>query len=300
VTVASGVPRVFDRRRVRRRRDRSAQLNDPVSFLHEEVAARVAERVLEVRRRYDRLLDLGAREGALGRSLPPGRIGTLVACDLSSEWLARSGGTPRVVADEELLPFAPHSFDAVIARMCLHWVNDLPGALAQLAGLLRPDGLLLAAFPGGETLHELRGVLLRAELEIRGGGSPRVSPVVELRDAAGLLQRVGLALPVADVDRITVTYSDPLRLLSDLRAMGESGGLVAHGGPLRRDVLARALELYRLEHGDTHGRVPATFEIIFAAGWRPDASQPRPRQRGSARIGLGEALGRPATDRSDQ
>ncbi len=289
------VPRIFDRRRVRQRRDRSAALAEPANFLHQEVAARVAERLLEVRRRHERVLDLGARECALRAVLPAESADMVVACDLSHAWLARSGGTARVVADEELLPFAPASFDAVVARMSLHWVNDLPGALAQLVGLLRPDGLLLAAFPGGETLHELRAALLQAELDIRGGGSPRISPVVDLRDAAALLQRVGLALPVADLDRITVSYADPLRLLSDLQGMGESGGLVAHGGPLRRDVLARALELYRRDHSDTDGRVRATFDIIFATGWRPHESQPRPRPRGSAQVGLGEALGRPPT-----
>lgn len=295
-----GVPCIFDRRRVRQRRDRAAALAEPVSFLHEEVAARVAERLLEIRRRHERLLDLGAREGALSRVLPPGAAGTVVACDLSHGWLARSGSAMPVVADEELLPFAPASFDAVVARMSLHWVNDLPGALAQLVGLLRPDGLLLAAFPGGETLHELRGALLRAELEIRGGGSPRVSPVVDLRDAAALLQRVGLALPVADLDRITVTYTDPLRLLGELRAMGESASLVAHGGSLRRDVLARALDLYRREYGDGDGRVPATFDILFATGWRPHPSQPTARPRGSAQIGLAEALGKPERGSSGQ
>ena len=275
---------------MRQHRDRSAALVEPVSFLHEEVARRVAERLLELRRPYARILDVGAREGALAHALPADRVGTLVGCDLSHGWLARAGRGARVVADEEWLPFAPDSFDAVVARMSLHWVNDLPGALAQLVQLLRPDGLFVAAFPGGETLCELRTALLEAELEVRGGSSPRVSPVVDLRDAAALLLRVGLALPVADLDRITVRYQDPWRLVSDLRAMGDSAALVAHGGPLRRDVLARALDLYRSQHADRDGRVPATFDIIFATGFRPHASQPAPRPRGSAQAGLATLL----------
>lgn len=280
------VPTVFDRRRLRQRRSRAACATSPLGFLHEEVAERLVERLTEMRRRFDCVLEIGAREGALAERVPPETVGQLVACDLSEDWLARAGNRPAVVADEELLPFAPESFDAVISRMSLHWVNDLPGALAQIVASLRPDGLFLAAFPGGETLRELRHALLEAELELRGGISPRLSPLVDLRDAAALLQRAGLALPVADVDRITVSYADPLRLLAELRAMGESSALVQHGGVLRRDVLVRAMDVYRQHFGDAAGRVPASFDILYLTGWKPHSSQPKARARGSAQSSL--------------
>jgi NADH dehydrogenase [ubiquinone] 1 alpha subcomplex assembly factor 5 len=288
------IPTVFDRRRLRQRRDRAACLESPLSFLHDEVADRLAERMADMRRRFGRVLEIGAREGAFAARLPPDAASELIACDLSERWLARTQAGLAIVADEELLPFAAGAFDAVISRMSLHWVNDLPGALAQIVSALKPDGLFLAAFPGGETLRELRHALLEAELELRGGVSPRLSPVVDLRDAAALLQRAGLALPVADVDRITVNYADPWRLVMELRAMGEAAALVRHGGPLRRDVLARALEIYRREFGDAAGRVPATFDIVFMTGWRPDDSQPKPRPHGSASTRLAEILRPPS------
>ena len=164
------------------------------------------------------------------------------------------------------------------------------GAMAQIVTALKPDGLFLAAFPGSETLRELRHALLEAELELRGGMSPRLSPVVDLRAAAALMQRAGLALPVADLDRITVSYADPWRLVMELRAMGEAAALVRHGGTLRRDVLARALDIYRREFSEPSGRVTATFDIIFLTGWKPHASQPKALSRGSASSSLAEIL----------
>lgn len=281
----SGPPRIFDRRLLRLRR--LAGRGTGERFLHGEVAARLVERLEDLRRELPAVLLLGdatplaALAGRFG-------IGTLLHGGLTADAPAPDAAT--VVADEELLPFAAERFDAVLSAMALHWVNDLPGALAQIARCLKPDGLFLAAFPGGATLGELRHALTLAELEVTGGAGARVSPFVELADAAALLQRAGLALPVADADRITVLYRDPLRLLRDLRHMGESAALVDRPGPLRRAVLARALEIYRDELGDREGRVPATFEILFLTGWKPHTSQPRPLPRGSARASLAEAL----------
>jgi SAM-dependent methyltransferase len=196
-----------------------------------------------------------------------------------------------VVADEEFLPFAEGTFDLVLSLLSLHWVNDLPGALLQAHRALKPDGLFLAAMLGGETLYELRACLLQAEGDIAGGVSPRVSPVAELRDVAGLMQRAGFALPVADADTVTVNYKNPLRLLTDLRAMGESNALIERSrAPLRRDVLMRALELYSDRFGYADGRVPATFQVIYLTGWRPHGSQPQPLRPGSAAARLAEAL----------
>ena len=183
--------RVFDRGLLRLRRARAAARGDRVTFLCDEVAQRLAERLGDFRRTFPVVLDLGCGNGALGRLLPR-HLGVerLLSADLGTIPHAAPPGLS-LVADEEMLPFAAESLDAVVSVMALHWVNDLPGTLAQIRWSLKPDGLFLAAFPGGDTLHELRGALLRAELEVTGGASPRVSPFVDLRDAAALLQRAG-------------------------------------------------------------------------------------------------------------
>jgi NADH dehydrogenase [ubiquinone] 1 alpha subcomplex assembly factor 5 len=174
----------------------------------------------------------------------------------------------------------------------LHWVADLPGALIQLRRALKPDGLLLAAMLGGGTLAELRTVLIEAELAEEGGASPRVSPTAELSDAAALLQRAGFAMPVADVDTVTVTFPDMMALMRDLRGMGETNALAARRRTfLRRSTLARAAALYVERFGSSGGRIPATFEILYLSGWAPDASQPKPRKPGSAARRLADALG---------
>lgn len=290
---AEATLQVFDRGLLRLRRARAAGRADGVTFLRDEVADRLAERLDDVRRTFPVVLDLGCGDGALGRRLPRHLgVETLISADLGSLPAAMPAGLC-LVADEEMLPFAAECLDAVVSAMALHWVNDLPGTLAQIRWSLKPDGLFLAAFPGGDTLHELRDALLRAELEVTGGASPRVSPFVDLRDAAALLQRAGLALPVADVDRLTVTYREPLQLLAELHAMGESSALLARGRPLRRAVLGRAMEIYRTDHGDAQGRVPATFDILFLAGWKPHGSQQAPSPRGSGQVSLASVLGPP-------
>jgi NADH dehydrogenase [ubiquinone] 1 alpha subcomplex assembly factor 5 len=285
---------IFDRRMLRRRRERAAPGFDAVDFLVREVALRLAERLNDVRRRFPLALELGCHTGqlaaALGVAAPVER---LVQADLASAMVRRASGT-RVVADEELLPFGAGRFDLVLSCFSLHWVNDLPGALAQIAHALKPDGLFLAALAGGTTLVELREALLRAELELEGGGALRVSPFVEVRDAGGLLQRAGLALPIADVETIRVTYDDPLKLISEVRRMGEANALVGeHRRPLRRGTLLRACEIYRELFGDAAGRVPATFQILMLSGWKPAPDQPQPLRRGSGQVNLARALGVP-------
>jgi SAM-dependent methyltransferase len=179
-----------------------------------------------------------------------------------------------------------------MSALSLHWVNDLPGALLQIRQALRPDGLFLAAMFGGETLHELRHALLDAELAVTGGVSPRVSPMADLRDGAGLLQRAGFALPVADRDLITVAYADPFALLRDLRAMGETNAArLRSRAPLRRAVLAEAARLYGERHRHPDGRVRASFEILYLSGWAPAATQQRPLRPGQATTRLADALG---------
>jgi SAM-dependent methyltransferase len=210
--------------------------------------------------------------------------------EASARLLAQCEG-PRIQADEEALPFAEAALDLVVSGLSLHLVNDLPGTLVQIRRALKPDGLLLAALLGGATLTELRTAFLIAEEELEGGASPHVAPFADVRDLGGLLQRAQFALPVVDSDTVTVTYSDPLALMLELRAMGASNALVERRRrPLRRATLARALEVYRDRFGLPGGRVPATFEIITLTAWAPHPSQPKPLRPGSATTSLADVL----------
>ncbi len=278
----------FDRRLLRRRRERHAAGLEAYDFLFVEVAARLADRLCDVNRRFALGADLGCHRGELARVLSPlGRVDRLVSADLALA-MARRAPAPRLVMDEEAIPFAEASLDLVVSNFSLHWVNDLPGTLLQIRRALKPDGLFLAALPGAETLGPLRRALLLAESEIRGGAAPRVSPFVELRDAGALLQRAGFALPVVDRDRIAVTYREPLTLFHDLRGMGESSALVeGPRGLASRRVIARAAEILAAEGGGAE----VEFEVLYLAAWAPAESQPRPRPPGSATTRLADALG---------
>jgi len=297
----AGAIKVFDRGAVRRHRERASSHFAEHRFLVAEVAERLADRLSDVTRRFPQALDLGCHSGELAATLKGrGGIGRLVQADLAEAMVRRAAG-PRLVCDEELLPFAPASFDLILSALSLHWVNDLPGALAQIARCLRPDGLFLGAMLGGETLTELRQALLAAELEEEGGASPRVSPFVELRDAGQLLQRAGLALPVVDSDTITVTYGDALELMGELRGMGESNAAVdRRHTATRRATLLRAAELYRERFALGDGRLPATFQVLTLTAWAPHESQPRPLARGSAQASLAKALGADQDERGSK
>ena len=286
----SDAMRIFDRRLVRLRRDRLAAGFEESGFLVREVIERLLERLVDIRRVFRRVLLLGAPAGLVEAALR-GRPGLelVVAADETAAILGPDG--LRVVVDSEALPFADGMFDLVLSPMLLHWVNDLPGTLVQLHRCLAPDGLVMLALPGGETLVELRQVLTEAELACEGGAGLRVSPFADVRDAGSLLQRAGFALPVVDVDRITVSYGDPLRLLRELGRMGEGNALrQRRRGPLRRETLVRACQLYGELFADPAGRIPATFDILFMSGWKPHASQQQPARRGSASVRLADAL----------
>ena len=282
--------RIFDRPLVRRRRDRLAADFASGGFLVREVIERLLERLVDIRRVFRRVLLLGAPAGLVEAALR-GRPGLelVVAADETAAILGPDG--LRVVVDSEALPFADGMFDLVLSPMLLHWVNDLPGTLVQLHRCLAPDGLVMLALPGGETLVELRQVLTEAELACEGGAGLRVSPFADVRDAGSLLQRAGFALPVVDVDRITVSYGDALRLMRELGRMGEGNALhQRRPGPMRRDTLVQACQLYAERFGDHAGRVPATFDILFMSGWKPHPSQQQPAPRGSASVRLADAL----------
>jgi NADH dehydrogenase [ubiquinone] 1 alpha subcomplex assembly factor 5 len=283
---------VFDRAVLRQRRERAARRWDDHAFLKREIATRLVERLDDVRRNFGMALDLGCHGDEIATALGErAAVQTLVRADLGFGF-ARVADGPTIVADEEALPFAPSSFELVLSAMDLHWVNDLPGTLIQIARILKPDGLFLAAMLGGGTLWQLRQALAAAESEVESGLSPRVSPFADLRDAAGLLQRAGFALPVADSETIDVEYESALALMRDLGAMGESN-LVAERrrGFSRRGTLLRAVEIYGERFALPSGRVGASFEVLFLHGWAPHASQPKPLKPGSAARRLAEALG---------
>lgn len=298
-------PLLFDRALHRARLDRAAPDYAAADFLKERAAGDVVMRLETILRRFPVAVDLGARNGhffkALSASDARANIDTLIEADLSGRML-RGRNTLRVVADEERLPFGDGTLDLIVSTLSLHWTNDLVGALIQIRRALRPDGLFVGAIFGGATLTELRQCLLAAESELTDGASMRVSPFADAIDAAGLLQRAGFALPVADVDRVKVRYSHPIKLLRDLRAMGETSVLLDRSRkPLSRKVLFRAMELYVERFAEPDGKVPATFEIVSVTGWAPHESQQKPLRPGSAKMRLADALGvkeQPAGDKA--
>lgn len=272
----------FEPRLVRQRKRRARASFRDASFLHERVAADLADRLEAIPRPFPCVLALGGgglfSEEVRARPELSARIGSILETDLD-------------FVDPEHLPFAPGSFELIVSPLALHWINDLPGALIQLRFALKPDGLLLASLFGGETLSELRLSLIEAESELTGGAGPRISPFADLQDIAGLLQRAGYALPAADRDVVTVRYGEPMRLLADLRAMGETSALRERNPrALSRRILARAFDIYRERYADEDNRVRATFEILTATGWSLHESQQKPLKPGSAKTRLADAL----------
>jgi NADH dehydrogenase [ubiquinone] 1 alpha subcomplex assembly factor 5 len=254
---------VFDRDAVRHHRDRAARTVHRVADVLRDAAERLLDRLEDTNRQFFDALDVGGR-GVVAPMLRQRGL-SVISCDLSAA-MAALNGAACVVADEEFLPFAPSSFDLIVASLSLHWVNDLPGALLQLRQALRPEGLLLASLPALGTLAELRESLTQTEAEISGGASPRVSPFAELRDCAHLLQRAGFTLPVADMEEIRVLYADPLALLADLRAAGETNALRQR----TRTIPARELFPTALTRLPIEGeRVAVSLRMAMMTGWAP-------------------------------
>jgi SAM-dependent methyltransferase len=287
-------PHVFDRERVRQRRDRAAPGFQDYSFLKARVSRDLVERLEDTSRTFQSGLELGAHDGGVSALLEgSSKIAKMRVTDPSEGMVAaaRARGLSAEVADEENLPYPPESFDLVLSALSLHWVNDLPGALVQVRKVLKPDGLFLGALLGAGTLHELRTSLVEAEAEIMGGIAPRLSPLPALADTAALMQRAGFALPVVDRETVTVRYGHVLGLLADLKGMGERAAFAdGRGQPLPRRVLARMVEIYDEQFRDPDGRVRASFEVVYLSGWAPAPHQPKPLKPGSARVSLADAV----------
>ncbi len=282
--------RLFDRRLLVLRQSRARRLG-PETFLIDRVALELGERLAAVLRHFEIAVDLGSPGHSVRHALAQsGRVGRIIA-------VSRLGGD--VVADEEMLPFADGTLDLVASALSFQFVNDLPGVLVQIRRALKPDGLMLAALAGGNSLAELRECFVQAESEIEGGLSPHVAPFADVRSLGGLMQRAGFALPVVDSDRLTVRYPTVFELMHDLRRMGATNVLRERSRrPLRRATLMRMAEIYAQRFADADGRIRATFDILWLSGWAPHASQQRPLKPGSAARRLSDVLGR--ASRRDQ
>ena len=288
---------LFDRARWIRNRDRASSNFDQYAFLKVRESTQLLDRLRDSQREFDHALDLFSHTGQAIQTLKEsGSVRKISALEPSlamSALISDTGIDLPVMADEKL-PFEPHTFDLVVSVLALHWANDLSGLLSQVRTVLKPDGLFLASLFGGGTLSELRSALIEAESEITGGVSPRLSPLPSLQDMAGLLQRAGFALPVADVERVTVRYDHPMKLLQDLKGMGEQAAFAPREGqerrPLSRRILARMSEIYFERFRDEDGKVRASFEIIWLSGWAPAANQPKPLKPGSGKFSLADAV----------
>lgn len=272
----NAAPILFDRALLRARQARALK-QGAETFLLDRVAGEMDERLQAVLRQFTDGVDVATPGAGLGHAVAA-RVGALTHVDMPD-------------AESEGLSLAPESLDLVISALGLHFVNDLPGVMAQIRRALKPDGLLLAAMLGGDTLTELRQSFAAAEAELEGGISPRVAPSADLRDVGALLQRAGFALPVTDVDRVVVRYDSAFALMQDLRRMGATNVLVERRrAPLRRATLLRMAQIYSERFADPDGRIRATFEIIWLSGWAPHESQQKPLKPGSAKASLAEAV----------
>lgn len=265
---------IFDRKVVRQR---AGARDSDADYLFVEGALSLAERLNDINREFKDVLCFGpGLDAGFFKTKPK----NLVIADLEG-------------IDEELLGFPEHSFDLVVSNLTLHWVNDLPGTLLQLRRVLKPDGLFLGVMFGGETLGELRHSLLQAETEVKGGASPRVSPFVEIKDGGHLLQRAGFAMPVSDLEKLTVTYDHPFQLMSELKAMGENNALLERQKTFTgKAVLNRAAEIYQQRFSDEEDRIIASFHFLHLSGWAPGPDQPKPLKPGSAKVDLRDVLGK--------
>jgi SAM-dependent methyltransferase len=269
-------PLLFDRALLRARQSRASRL-EPATFLLDRVAGDMAERLQAVVRKFDHGADIGT-VGEAVRNVLSGGVGVLTHVDLPN-------------SESDGLALAPESLDLAVSALALQFVNDLPGVLTQIRRALQPDGLLLAAMIGGDTLTELRQSFAAAEAELESGVSPRVAPFADLRDIGALLQRAGFALPVTDVDRIVVRYGNAFALMQDLRRMGATNILVERRRtPTRRATLLRMAQIYGERFADSDGRIRATFDVIWLSGWAPHESQPKPLKPGSATASLADAV----------
>jgi hypothetical protein len=273
------------------RKRRALRAPDPAAwFLMRRAADDLGERLAAVGRRFPRAAVFYSQTSAAAEALiAGGKVDEVLRVENDSALL---GGDAGIVGEAERLPDLGAPLDLAVSLYALQDFNDIPGMLIQIRAALKPDGLFLGCLAGGATLTELRESLLAAETEVLGGASPRVTPFADVRDAGGLLQRAGFALPVADLETVVVRYDSMFALMRDLRAMGATSALHARSRrPATRALFFRAAEIYASRFADADGRVRATFQTIWLSGWAPHASQPKPLRPGSAKVSLARVLG---------
>ncbi|WP_367717799.1 methyltransferase domain-containing protein [Nitratireductor sp. GISD-1A_MAKvit] len=269
---------------------RALKQGDPgARFLMERAAADLQERLATVERQFEKAAALFCLTSDAAEAIrASGKARQILRIENDQALL---NGDEGLVADGEIIPVEPGSLDLAVSLLRLHEVNDVPGMLVQINRSLKPDGLFLGAMAGAGTLQELRAALLAAETELSQGAAPRVSPFADVRDVGGLLQRAGFALPVADLEPVTVRYANMFDLMRDLRSMGATSKLLARSRkPATRALFIRAAEIYAERFSDPDGRIRATFNIVWMSGWKPHASQQKPLAPGSARMSLKDAL----------
>lgn len=274
------------------------------------------ERLAFISREFPEVLDLGSGPGLLEQTLLKGeteddrlvksRMGHITMLDSSRGMLERDLGVfdsldaqkkfvSQVVGDEEDISIGgalclDNSYDAIVSTMSMHWINDLPGLLGRIHNVLKPDGMFMGAMLGGDTLFELRTSLQLAEMERRGGVSPRVSPLADVKDMGGLMQKAKFNLLTVDVDDVIVSYPDIWALMEDIKGMGEGNSVITRPSTIPRDVLIAADAIYKSLHGEEDGSIPATFRFIYMIGWKPSPDQAKPKERGSATVSLKDVL----------
>lgn len=279
---------VFNRSAIRRHRDRAAANFSNHDFMVREITERLIDNLKDIRKDFQNIVSLQADMSIVNQHFENVPI---IHQDFSFDMLQSQHGL-LIQGDEEFFPYKNQSLDLILSCLSLHWVNDLPGSLTQFLQSLTPDGLFMGVLFGGDTLKELRDVMMSAEMELRGGISPHISPFLDVKDAGALLQRAGFALPVVSAETITVKYDNAFSLMNELKAMGEQNGLVKRfKGLTRPELLTRAAHIYQNEYADSADRIPATFEILYLQGWAPHESQQKPLKPGSAKMSLKDVLG---------
>ena len=281
---------LFDTAQLKRQLQRAQPQWTSADFLYQHMAKALQDRLMDIKRSLPVVLEISPVQAVITSALQDAK--QIIHHDHMALW--HGWGALTHILDPDLpLPFTTQQYDAIIILGNAHWIQDLPGFLIQVKQALKPDGVMLMAMIGGNSLHELREAIIVTEERLCSGYSPRISPFVSLYDMASLMQRAGYALPVVDHDILTVTYTGLRPLVSDLRAMGQTNAVQAR----RKTILPKnfwpQVEAYYIaQYSLPDGRLPVTVEMLYCLGWSPDASQPQPLKRGSGVVSLTEILGK--------